>query len=124
MVLTDHGEKPIETVTTEDLLWDGESWVQHEGVIYKGIREVITYEGLTATPDHLVWVEGKQKPVRLGIASAYGAHLIQNGVIPELDIPTPTTPYRFPYSLSAFSDLLFCCFGLSCFLLKIFHDRR
>ena len=79
LVLTNHGEKPIETVTMKDLLWDGESWVRHEGVIYKGIREVITYEGLTATPDHLVWVEGESEPVQFGIAATSGAHLLQAG---------------------------------------------
>ena len=57
LVLTNHGEKPIETVTTDDLVWDGEQWVAHEGVIYKGIKEVITYQGLTATPDHCVYIE-------------------------------------------------------------------
>lgn len=91
LVLTDHGEKPIETVTTDDLLWDGESWVQHEGIIYKGIREIITYEGLTATPDHLVWVEGKSEPVQLGVASASGAHLVRTGTISEQDRPITAT---------------------------------
>ena len=79
LVLTNHGEKPIEKITTDDLLWDGESWVQHEGVVYKGIKEVITYEGLTATPDHLVWIEGKSKPVQLGFAAARSSHLLQTG---------------------------------------------
>ena len=65
MVLTDAGLVPIENVTTEMKLWDGENWVEHEGVIYKGEREVITYEGLTATPDHLVWIEGQSWPLQL-----------------------------------------------------------
>ena len=79
LVLTDKGLVPIEQVTTDMKLWDGEEWVEHEGVVYKGIREVITYEGLTATPDHLVWVEGQQEPIQLGVASALGLHLIQTG---------------------------------------------
>lgn len=79
LVLTNIGLVPIERVTTDMLLWDGESWVHHDGVIYKGEREVITYEGLTATPDHLVWVEGAQRPIHLGIAAACGAHLLQTG---------------------------------------------
>ena len=79
LVLTNHGLIPIEEVTTNDLLWDGENWVHHEGVIYKGEREVITYEGLTATPDHLVWVEGQSRPIQFAIASACGAHLVQTG---------------------------------------------
>ena len=69
-VLTDRGLVPIEKVTLSDKLWDGEEWVTHEGVIYKGEREVICYDGLTATADHLVWVEGKSKLIQFGKAAA------------------------------------------------------
>ncbi len=79
LVLTNYGLVPIENVTTDMKVWDGESWVEHDGVIYKGEREVITYEGLTATPDHLVWVEGQSKPIQFGVAAACCAHLIQTG---------------------------------------------
>ena len=79
LVLTNHGEKTIETVTTDDLVWDGEQWVAHEGVIYRGIKEVMTYEGLTATPDHLVYVEGQSEPVEFGDAASSGSRLIQTG---------------------------------------------
>ncbi|MHB1155092.1 MAG: DNA polymerase, partial [Eubacteriales bacterium] len=79
LVLTNKGLVPIEMVTTNELLWDGESWVTHEGVIYKGEREVITYEELSATPDHLVWIEGQSRPIQFGIAASCGAHLIQTG---------------------------------------------
>ena len=79
LVLTDQGLVPIENVTTDHLLWDGESWVKHDGVIYKGTREVITYEGLTATTDHRVWVQGESGPIRFGNAAVIGAHLIQTG---------------------------------------------
>ena len=79
LVLTNEGLVPIEHVRTEHLLWDGEDWVSHDGVIFKGEREVITYEGLTATPDHLVWVEGKSQPIQFGDAASCGAHLVQTG---------------------------------------------
>lgn len=79
LVLTDVGLVPIEKVTPKMKLWDGESWVSHGGVIYKGRKGVITYEGLTATPDHLVWVEGQSRPIQFGAAAACGAHLIQTG---------------------------------------------
>jgi DNA polymerase len=49
----------------EHRIWDGENWFRHDGVIFKGEREVITYEGLTATRDHLIWIEGEPKPVQL-----------------------------------------------------------
>ena len=79
LVLTDQGLVPIENVTTDMKVWDGEEWVTHEGVVYKGEREVITYEGLTATPDHLVFIEGEYSPVCFSYAANSGAHLVQTG---------------------------------------------
>lgn len=88
-VLTNHGLKSIETVIKDDLLWDGESWVRHDGVIYKGRKEVITYEGLTATPDHLVFIEGEHRPVRFAEAARSSAHLVQSGVCPHSQMKKP-----------------------------------
>lgn len=79
LVLTDRGLVPIEEITKDMKLWDGESWVAHEGLIYRGEKEVISYDGLTATPDHLVYLRGQKRPVRFGIAAASGAHLVQTG---------------------------------------------
>ncbi len=79
LVLTDHGLIPIENISLHDRVWDGKEFVQHEGVIYKGIREVISYEGLTATPDHLVFIEGKPEPVQFGIAASTGSSLLKSG---------------------------------------------
>lgn len=68
-VLTHLGCCPIEDVTTAHVLWDGDAWVKHDGVVFKGIRDVITYEGLTATPDHVVFTaDGGEKT--LGAAAA------------------------------------------------------
>ncbi|MBP9032630.1 MAG: DEAD/DEAH box helicase family protein [Pseudomonadales bacterium] len=53
-VLTDRGLVPIEQVQATDRLWDGVEWVAHGGPIYKGVRDVISYAGLTATAEHLV----------------------------------------------------------------------
>jgi len=57
LVLTDQGLIPIQNITVQHKLWDGVEWVTHGGLIDQGIREVITYEGLTATPDHEVVTE-------------------------------------------------------------------
>lgn len=75
LVLTDNGLIPIERVTTLMKVWDGENWVEHEGVIFKGDREVISYEGLTATPDHLVFTEDLSYPVEFGYAIKEGLRL-------------------------------------------------
>ena len=85
LVLTDKGLVPIERVTTKHLVWDGSSWVRHEGVIYKGVREVIEYDGLTATADHIVYIkgdaatQGKPREIRFGEAASSGAHILQSG---------------------------------------------
>jgi len=54
LVLTDKGLVPIESVTLGHRLWDGIEFVEHQGVVFKGYRDVIEYAGLTATPDHEV----------------------------------------------------------------------
>ena len=77
LVLTACGEKRIQDVLPGDLVWDGVNWVRTDGPIYKGERYVIEYDGLCATPDHLVWVEGSPDPVELGRAAANGMRLAQ-----------------------------------------------
>ena len=79
LVLTDQGLVPIEQIQMHHKVWDGESWVAHEGLVYRGRREVITYEGLTATADHLVWVKGQTQPIPFGQAAAIGLHLVEFG---------------------------------------------
>jgi hypothetical protein len=56
-VLTDRGLVAIENVRGYDRLYDGVNWVEHGGVVYNGVRDVITYAGLSATPDHKVYSE-------------------------------------------------------------------
>lgn len=79
LVLTNHGLKPIERVSVSDKVWDGVKWIPHQGVIYKGKCNVISYDGLMATPDHLVWVEGRITPIPFGIAAATGSQLVSTG---------------------------------------------
>lgn len=81
LVLTDRGLVPIESVGIADKVWDGIEFVWHEGVVYKGQREVMHYDGLTATPDHKVWAsfEGEPRTVRLDYAASCGARLVRTG---------------------------------------------
>lgn len=53
-VLTIRGYVAIQDVLETDMLWDGEQWVEHAGVIFKGIRSVFRLDGVLITPDHLV----------------------------------------------------------------------
>lgn len=81
LVLTDGGLVPVEKVTTGMKVWDGVEWVGHDGVVYKGEKEVLTYGGLEATEEHIVWAEvnGKPRQVHFGDAAACGARLIRTG---------------------------------------------
>lgn len=79
LVLTNNGLIPIKDVSLCDKVWDGFDWVTHEGIIFKGFKEVINYDGLTATKNHIVWIEGKQNPVSIEYAAACGASLLRSG---------------------------------------------
>jgi DNA polymerase bacteriophage-type len=77
-VLTDRGLVPIEHVTQAMRLWDGVEFVMHEGVVFKGTKEVIDHDGLTATPDHIVWVEGSG-PIPFRDAARQSLRLVRTG---------------------------------------------
>ena len=54
-------EKPIQDVQLTDLVFDGENWVKHEGVVFSGEKEVIEWDGIIATPEHQVFIDGNTK---------------------------------------------------------------
>ncbi len=49
-------KKPIQEVKLTDEVWDGEEWVFHNGVEFSGYKEIIEYDGVPATPEHIVWL--------------------------------------------------------------------
>jgi DNA polymerase III epsilon subunit-like protein len=49
--------KRIVDVLPDDLVWDGVEFVQHEGVQFSGYKDVMTYDGITGTPDHKVFLD-------------------------------------------------------------------
>jgi len=55
-----------------DLVWDGESFVSHEGLIDQGIHKVISYDSITGTPNHRVFVEEIPTPIELRRAMEAG----------------------------------------------------
>lgn len=67
-------EKPIETVSVEDLVWDGECWVRHEGVVFSGDKPVIEHDGVVATKEHVVYVSTTES-MTLADAKAKGLNL-------------------------------------------------
>jgi len=75
LVATEKGLVPIQYVTRDLRVWDGVTWVEHDGVVCVGEKSVITYDGLTATPDHKVYVVGDDNPIPLREAAARGLSL-------------------------------------------------
>lgn len=53
-VLTDRGLKRIVDVQPDDRVWDGVEWVNHQGVLTRGVRPVVNVAGIEVTPDHLI----------------------------------------------------------------------
>lgn len=67
----------IEEVTMQHLVWDGVEWVGHEGVKFNGVREVFHYDGIVATGDHEVFVEGEELTVPFARAARESLRLQQ-----------------------------------------------
>lgn len=74
LVKTDCGDIPIEKVTKDMKVWDGIEWVSHDGVIYQGEKYVMEYQGLIATPDHVVLTDVGAMPFYL---AKFYCHSIQ-----------------------------------------------
>lgn len=75
MVLTHRGLVKMRDISVDDLLWDGIEWVKHDGLVMKGIKDVITYSGITGTPNHIVYTtDGRAIP--LGQAAAEHAKIL------------------------------------------------
>lgn len=53
-VLTSRGWVPLQDVKKEDRLWDGISWVRHEGVVTRGSKPTIEVAGIKCTSDHRI----------------------------------------------------------------------
>lgn len=53
IVLTNHGWKNLVNTKKTDLLWDGNAWVKHDGLVNRGKQKTILIDGIRATPDHL-----------------------------------------------------------------------
>ena len=55
-VLTQRGWVDIVQVAQSDLLWDGEEWVTHAGVVAQGAKQALYHRGVWATSDHRILV--------------------------------------------------------------------
>jgi hypothetical protein len=71
--------KRIVDVLLDDLVWDGEAFVEHEGVVFSGFYDVIEWDGVTGTEDHVVFTDAGEISLR---AAMQGAHRIKVARVP------------------------------------------
>ena len=76
-ILTDQGLVAIENVTCQHRVWDGVEFVSHKGVVFNGYKQVISYGGVVATPDHIVFTRHGEIPLTKAMAEGY--ELITSG---------------------------------------------
>ena len=76
----------IVDATPDTLIWNGEEFVEHDGVICNGVQEVINYDGLCGTRGHKVFTKD-------GLVSLEYAR--DNG-LPIIDCPLPSTTTIHP----------------------------
>lgn len=74
-------EKRIVDVLLDDLVWDGEAFVTHEGIKFSGFAEVIEWDGVRGTPDHVVFTDAGE--VSLREARENGHHITAAPYIAE-----------------------------------------
>jgi hypothetical protein len=74
-IFTKRGKVPIECVAGDDLLWDGDGWRQHEGVVCNGEQMVHFYQGLWATDCHEVFTSKERRKFLFGDARILGLQL-------------------------------------------------
>lgn len=72
--------KRIVEVLLDDLVWDGEEFVSHEGVAFSGFSEVIEWDGVRGTKDHVVFTDAGEISLR---DAMQGGHKIAVAKSPE-----------------------------------------
>lgn len=75
LILTDRGYVPISQIKLDDMVWDGVSFVSHEGVINSGFKETKLWKGDGYTDDHeIFW--GEHQTIQAG-SLRKGQHAIE-----------------------------------------------
>lgn len=54
LIKTQAGEVPIEYVTADHCVWDGVRWVEHAGLVFRGVKRCVKVEDVWMTGDHEV----------------------------------------------------------------------
>ena len=80
MVLTKkYGLVRIRWVHDNDLVWDGEEFVRHGGVVFLGSGTAGWHDGLIAAKGTNVYTEQRAAPVPFWVAKRKGIRLVRDG---------------------------------------------
>lgn len=77
--------KRIVDVLLDDLVWDGEAFVPHDGVAFSGYQEVITWDGITGTPEHVVFTDAGEISLRDAMQGAHRITLARSPTQDDVD---------------------------------------
>ena len=84
----------IKEVGKNDLVWNGDTFCSHDGVVCNGVQPVISYCGLVGTYGHQVFVEGRDDTVSLGYAKEHNLQLVYAHT-PHYDRYNSSWEYQF-----------------------------
>lgn len=86
-VLTSRGWVKIPLVTDVDTVWDGDHWVPCKGAVFQGCKQTILLDGVTVTPDHLVWCGTRWLPAQQVAHDASETFLALERALANLPLP-------------------------------------
>lgn len=95
-VLSQHrGWVRLDSVTTQDHIWDGVEFVQHQGLLRQGEQNTMTFHGLRCTPDHKFLTEEGWISAQTACTNPH----IKLSSLNEIPIlPTTWPTFRFDWS--------------------------
>ncbi len=125
LVLTERGLIPIIEVLATDRLWDGVEWVNHEGLVDRGVKEVCLFAGTWATPEHPVsdgvkWFPWESLEQDESISCRALEHASAN--LPSKDTPTGLAAVQLESLQHALVARLIIWFTSLIFVKDVQHD--
>jgi len=77
--------KRIVDVLLDDLVWDGEAFVAHEGVKFSGFQEVVEWDGVTGTPEHVVFTDAGEISLRDAMQGGHRLTVARSPIEDDVD---------------------------------------
>lgn len=90
-------EKRIVDILLDDLVWDGEEFVTHGGVAFRGFQEVITHDGITGTTEHVIF--SRKGEISLARAHEKRTRILDCPAPTDRDVGIAARSEHYPYSM-------------------------